>query len=547
MYDRDDNYRDDNYRADSTYTGSRYSGSATGSTSTSNSASYSAGSSSNGSSLNGSSLNSGNTYTGSAYGGATNSDSPNNKKPNSNKGKKIFGIVGLVLAGALAGSLVCYSIMNTQFHASFKVNGEEKLPQFGKDNDASDNAQSDIEKFADSIFDFAGKDGADGDAADNTGSEDGIAEEDPYGIAEDDIADAAGDVALPSEFATTGGNSTMSVAQIVEKCLPSVVAITNMSETEVRSFWGENYTRQSQSAGSGIIVGETEDELLILTNFHVVENNVSLSVLFNGEEAKDADDANIINAVIKDYDSDRDIAVIAVKLSDITPEIKANISVATIGDSDELALGEQIVAIGNALGYGQSVTTGIVSALDRTLGGSSIESGDNTFIQTDAAINPGNSGGAMFNMRGELVGVNSAKMGGSTIEGMGYAIPISGIIGDVQDMMTQETKTVLPEDERGYLGVSIVDVTAEISKVYGLPQGIYISAVNPGSGAENAGIKKEDIIVGINGKKVTSSAELKEKLAYYAKGDIVTITVSRMADDGYTETDLEVVLGELGE
>lgn len=340
--------------------------------------------------------------------------------------------------------------------------------------------------------------------------------------------------------------NALTVAQIAEKCLPSVVAITNIGETEVRSMWG-NFTQETESAGSGIIIGQTDTELLILTNYHVVEDNKTLSVVFSWEEDEEnADDADICNAVVKDYDSSRDIAVIAINLSDLSSDTLSKIAIATVGNSDDLVLGEQVVAIGNALGYGQSVTTGIVSALDREVETSSSDGSDtntNTYIQTDAAINPGNSGGALFNMQGELVGVNSAKIGGDTIEGMGYAIPISEILDDVQNMMNQETRTEVAEEDRGYLGVSIVDVTSDIAQTYNLPQGAYISSITSGSGAEAAGLQKEDIITGINGKDITSSSELKGYLAYYAAGDTVTLTIQRKSDGGYEEMNVDVVLG----
>lgn len=341
-------------------------------------------------------------------------------------------------------------------------------------------------------------------------------------------------------------NGSLSVAQIAEKCLPSVVAITNIGETEVRSMWG-NFTQQSESAGSGIIVGQTDDELLILTNYHVVADNTTLSVVFSWEEGTDSNkDPEVINAVIKDYNTSRDIAVIAIKMDDLSADTISNIKIATVGSSDDLVLGEQVVAIGNALGYGQSVTTGIVSALNRGLesSGDTGNSSSNVYIQTDAAINPGNSGGALFNMKGELIGVNSAKMGGSTIEGMGYAIPISEIMDEVEIMMNQETRTTVDIDNRGYLGVKIVDVTSDISATYGLPQGAYVSAINEGSAAEAADLRKEDIIVGVNGKTITSSSELKDYLSYYEVGETVTITVARKSGAGYQNMDIEVTLGE---
>lgn len=337
----------------------------------------------------------------------------------------------------------------------------------------------------------------------------------------------------------------MSVAQIVSNNLSSVVAITNYGVTEIRTMWG-NFTQDSKSMGTGVIIAQTDDELLILTNYHVVADNNSLSVVFSWEENEDdVDNTDIINAVIKDYDEARDIAVIAIKTEDLSEDTMDKITVATIGDSDKLMLGEQVVAIGNALGYGQSVTSGVVSALNRKMAATDQYGNvdNNTYIQTDAAINEGNSGGALFNMQGELVGINSAKIGGSMVDSVGYAIPISDIIDEVEEMMNQETRETVSLDQRGWLGVSIVDVTEEISMTYDLPMGIYISAVDPGSGAEAAGIKKEDVITAINGKSISTGSELKDYLAKYAAGETVTLTVSSSAD-GYEESrDVEVTLG----
>ena len=311
-------------------------------------------------------------------------------------------------------------------------------------------------------------------------------------------------------------------------------------------MWG-NFTQDSESSGSGVIIGETDSELLILTNYHVIEGSKSLSVVFSWEDSTDKDDANsadIITAQVKDYDESNDIAVISIPMSELSEDTKNKISVATVGDSKNLELGQQIVAIGNALGYGQSITTGIISALDREIeiqndSGNTVT---NKYIQTDAAINPGNSGGAMFNMKGELVGINSAKISSDSIEGMGYAIPISDIMDKVETMMNQETKAVVEESKRGYLGVSIVDLTSDISSAYGMPQGVYISAVTTGSGAEAAGLTKGDIITGINGKTVTTTSELKNYLSYYAVGDNVTITIERQGDSGYVSKSVDVKL-----
>ena len=347
-----------------------------------------------------------------------------------------------------------------------------------------------------------------------------------------------------SKLPTTASSGQMDVAEIVEKCMPSVVAITNHSVTEMRDWWGHIYEQDSSGAGSGVIIGQSDSELLILTNYHVVEGNQTLSVVFSWEEdAEDIDKDDVIYAKVKDYDADRDIAVISIDASDLSDEILSKISVATVGSSDDLKLGEQVVAIGNALGYGQSVTTGIVSALNRKIS-NQYEEDDNAYIQTDAAINLGNSGGALFNMKGELVGINTAMMNSAIAENMGLAIPISEVTGEVESMMNQETRDTLNEDERGYLGINIVDVTAEISKTYGLPEGVYIANVAAGSGAERAGLEKENIITGVNGKSITTSEELTDYLSKYKKGETVTVTVEYRSDDGYATKDVEVTLGD---
>lgn len=346
----------------------------------------------------------------------------------------------------------------------------------------------------------------------------------------------------PDDAVTTASSNEMDVAQIVEKCLPSVVAITNKGETEIRSMWG-NFKQETSSSGSGVIIGQNDSELLILTNYHVVQGNEQLSVVFSWEENQETvDQKNIITAQVKDYDASRDIAVIAIDKSSLEQVTVDQITVASIGDSEDLKLGQQVVAIGNALGYGQSVTTGIVSALNRAVEAGGEIGSANKYIQTDAAINPGNSGGALFNMKGELVGINSAKIATSTVEGMGYAIPISSIMENVENMMNAETRTVVDEAKRGVLGISCVDVTSDISKSYDMPIGVYISDTTPGAGAENAGLKKGDIITAINGKNVSDTNQLKNYLTYYEAGEEVTITVSRQSDGGYTSVDVPVIL-----
>lgn len=339
--------------------------------------------------------------------------------------------------------------------------------------------------------------------------------------------------------------SGLSIEQISEMCLPSVVAITNKGEAEIRSLWG-TFTQETEGAGSGVIIGKTDKELVIVTNYHVVSGSRELSVMFSYQEgSSDISDAEIVNAEIKDYDSSKDLAVIAVDLSSLSQETLDNIKVATLGDSNELALGEQVVAIGNALGYGQSITTGIVSAFGRTVSaenaGETVGSA-NQYIQTDAAINPGNSGGALFNMKGELVGINSAKAADVKVEGMGYAIPISDIKGDMEMMMQRETRLVVEESERGYLGISGNNVTEEINQAYDIPIGAHISSITKGSPAEKAGLQRGMIITGIDGKTVRTIEELKEYLAYYKAGEAVTLTVEVRTDAGYEERQIPVTL-----
>lgn len=342
----------------------------------------------------------------------------------------------------------------------------------------------------------------------------------------------------------------MSVKQISEMCMPSVVAITNKGEEEIRSFWG-TFIKETEGSGSGVIVGKTDSELLIVTNYHVVSGSKELSVLFSyQEQMENSSDAEIVRGEIKDYDAAKDLAVVAVDLSSLSQETLDNIKVATIGDSDELALGDQVVAIGNALGYGQSVTTGIVSAVGRsvTTENSADATGSaNEYIQTDAAINPGNSGGAMFNMKGELVGINSAKVADTTVEGIGYAIPISDIKDDMESMMQRETRTLVEESERGYLGVSVSNVTSEINQAYDIPVGAYISSVTENSPAEKAGLQRGMVITEIDGRAVRTREELVEYLGYYKAGETVSLTVKVRTDADYEDRTISVTLYTAGE
>lgn len=322
------------------------------------------------------------------------------------------------------------------------------------------------------------------------------------------------------------------VSAVVDKVMPSMVSIVN-TYTENISYFGQNLSQEESASGSGIIVGMSEEELLIVTNYHVISGADDLAVSFV--------DDSVATAQVKGTDASMDLAVIAIPLEDLSEETLGNIAVAELGDSDNLRLGEPAIAIGNALGYGQSVTTGVISALDREIAVSDSSSG--TFIQTNAAINPGNSGGALLNIEGQVIGINSNKIGGSAIEGMGYAIPISSAKPIIDELMTRETKTKVDEENMGYLGITGVTVTSDVASVYGMPEGVYVTQVYRGTGAEQAGITKGSIIIELDGISVTSMDELKEALQYYAVGDTVEVTILQSNIDGYVEKTVSVTLG----
>ena len=333
---------------------------------------------------------------------------------------------------------------------------------------------------------------------------------------------------------TTSSSSTgtSDVATIAKNAMPSIVSITNMSVQEVQSFFGGTQQQESTSVGSGIIIGQTDSELLILTNNHVVEGNEKLTVSFVDNES--------VEANVKGTDSTKDLAVVAVKISDVKDSTMDEIAVATMGDSSKLEVGEQVVAIGNALGYGQSVTTGIVSATGRTIDGF-----DGEYIQTDAAINPGNSGGALLNANGEVIGINSAKINSSAVEGMGFAIPISDASDVIQNLMNKETRSKVSDEERGYLGIKGYDVSEEGAQMYNMPTGVYVKEVMSGGGSEKAGLTKGSIITGFEGSSISGMSSLQEQLQYYKAGEEVTLTVQIPDKNGeYTEKDIKVTLGK---
>ena len=330
---------------------------------------------------------------------------------------------------------------------------------------------------------------------------------------------------------TASVGNGMDVSTIAENVMPSVVAINISAIVEQQGMFGYTQQYEAEGSGSGIIIGENDSELLMVTNNHVVSDATTVNVTFADGESYEAQ--------VKSTDSDTDLAIVVVKLSDIKESTMNQIKIATIGDSDSLKVGEQVVAIGNALGYGQSVTTGIVSAKDRT-------NSTNTtpLIQTDTAINPGNSGGALLNMKGEVIGINSSKYSDTTVEGMGYAIPITAVQDRLDDLMNRQTREKVDENEKGYLGISCATVSSDVSEAYGIPEGVLVTEVTGKSAAQKAGIKANYVITKIDGQSISSAEELTEKLNYYAAGETVPITFEYLKDDAYVEKTVNVTLME---
>lgn len=368
--------------------------------------------------------------------------------------------------------------------------------------------------------------------------------------ADSDESDSKADDSKDTSSKTTG---SLDVSDIAAEVLPSIVSITTKSVQEVQSYYGiygmygyapQQQEQEVEGSGSGIIVGKNDDELLIATNYHVVEGADTLSVAFV--------DGNAVEASVKGFDEERDLAVVSVALDDIDSDTMDAISVAKIGSSDDLKVGEQVVAIGNALGYGQSVTTGIVSAKNRRMDsdnntvtdGSDDSSAGVNLIQTDAAINPGNSGGALLNMEGEVVGINSAKLASTEVEGMGYAIAISDVTDILQNLMNETSRDKLDDSEHGVIGIKCTSVSSEAVQMYGIPAGVFVSEVTDGGAADKAGLKANSVITEFNGKSVSSADQLIEYLSYYEPGEDVDLTVQVPSGNGYKEETITVTLDE---
>ena len=366
-----------------------------------------------------------------------------------------------------------------------------------------------------------------------------------------DDSDSKADDSKETDDSTAKGS--LDVSDIASEALPSIVSITTKSVQEVQSYYGmygmygyapQQQEQEVEGSGSGIIVGKNDDELLIATNYHVVEGADTLSVAFV--------DGNAVEATVKGFDEEKDLAVVSVSLDDIDDDTMDAISVAKVGSSDDLKVGEQVVAIGNALGYGQSVTTGIVSAKNRRMDsdnntvtdGSDDSSSGVNLIQTDAAINPGNSGGALLNMESEVVGINSAKLASTEVEGMGYAIAISDVTDILQNLMNETSRDKLDDSEHGVIGIECKSVSTEAVQMYGIPAGVYVSKVTDGGAADEAGLKEKSVITEFNGKSVSSADQLVSYLSYYKPGEQVELTVEVPSENGYKEDTVTVTLGE---
>lgn len=339
--------------------------------------------------------------------------------------------------------------------------------------------------------------------------------------------------AASNNGSTTAVSTVTDVSSIAEKAMPSLVAINDTMTVEQNNFFGMPQTYQAQSSGSGIIAGQNDTELLIATNNHVVSGATDMKVTFT--------DSTQVAAAVKGTDSATDLAIIAVKLSDIPSDTMSKIKVATLGNSDNVKVGQQVIAIGNALGYGQSLTVGYISALDREI---TDENGiQHTYIQTDAAINPGNSGGALLDLNGNVIGINAAKNASTEVEGMGFAIPISKAQEILNNLMTKKTREAVDESAQGYLGIQGTNIDANASKEYGMPVGIYVYKIVEGGAAANSDLKEKDIITKFDGQSVTNMEELKQMLTYYEGGSTVSLTVQSLVNGSYVEHEVQITLG----
>ncbi len=433
----------------------------------------------------------------------------------------IAAMMAVVTVGAVAGGIATFSASQEEAQLQIADGGETAKTIVGE-TDAQDSSGADAQT----------------QPAEDAQPSEAVQEGDS---SEQSVTEAA--ASLPSgniaKTAVAGEGEAITVADIAEYVMPAMVSITNTSVQNVQDwFRGGSMQYESQSAGTGVIMGENEDELLIVSNNHVVEDASDLTVTFINETS--------VEGTVKGTDPTDDLAVVAVKLEDIDQDTLDSIRIASVADSNETRVGEQVVAIGNALGYGQSVTTGIVSALGRTV---SVKdsfgiSDYDQLIQTDAAINAGNSGGALLNMNGEVIGINSIKASANGVEGMGYAIPTAKAIPVIQNLMNKESRELVSEEDTAYLGITGSDVTSDVSQLYGLPVGVYLSEVGEDSPAAQAGLTAGMVLTEFDGNKIQSMSDLQKLLPYYAAGETVTIKVTVVGENGETEEqELTMTLG----
>lgn len=359
------------------------------------------------------------------------------------------------------------------------------------------------------------------------------------GISSKEMQGSASGTEAESKEVNAVSGSSDGVAAVARNSMPSIVAITNKSVKEVQDLFFGTTQREALSSGSGVIIDQNDSELLIATNNHVVDGAEELSVYFTVDV--DDPESSVVQAQVKGTDPDHDLAVVAVNLSDIPADVKEQIKIATLGDSDSLEVGQQAIAIGNALGYGQSLTAGYISALNREV---TVDNITNSMIQTDAAINFGNSGGALLNIKGELIGINSVKAAASGVEGMGYAIPINTAKPILDELMNRTTRSKVTEEEKGYMGISPYDVSAEARQVYNMPSGAFVYEVTEGTPAEKAGIHKGDIIIKVDGVNVASASDLLERMKYYKVGETIDVVVATADNGEYIERTVTITLGE---
>ncbi len=426
------------------------------------------------------------------------------------------GLVALFVVFCLGVSWVAARAVNSRLQANEGQQSEQIQPDGQNGQGQQDGAAA----------------GADNGGANGNGSVSGAGDGGQAASGAGSSVQGAGTVTPES-----GGSVVVTdVTRVVEMAMPSCVSITNQYTEEFQDFWGQTWAQNEESSGSGVIIGQNDTELLIATNNHVVEDNETLYVQFI--------DGETVQAQTKGTDATVDLAVVAVKLDDLSASTKDAIRIATMGDSDTLKIGEPAIAIGNSLGYGQSVTTGVISALDRDPERS--ETGASTaLIQTDAAINPGNSGGALLNIYGEVIGINSSKIESTMVEGMGYAIPISTARPIIEQLMQEETKERVAEEDRGYLGITCLDVTDDMIQIYDVPVGVCVAKAYDGLGAQAAGLQRGDIIVAFDGTAVESQQALTRMMTYYRAGDVVPVTIMRSVSGEYQEMTIDVTLCSL--